>query len=71
VLNVLIKDDPEKELARLSATNFFRDKPADETKSSYLYGIAKREAQRFGVYDYLASHYAYLAAYAAKMERKA
>jgi hypothetical protein len=62
--NVLIKNDPAAELARLSATNFFRDKPADQAKSSYLYEMAKREASRFGVYDYLADHYVRMAAYA-------
>lgn len=62
--NVLIKDDPAAELRRLSATNFFIDKPADQTQATYLYLMAKREAARFGVLDYLASHYIRIAAYA-------
>lgn len=62
--NVLIKDNPAAELSRLSATNFFIDKPADMTQATYLINAAKREAARFGVYDYLANHYARIAAYA-------
>jgi hypothetical protein len=54
----------EQELQRLTSTNFFQDKPEDETQAVYLYRIAKREAKRFGVYDYLASHYIRVAAYA-------
>jgi hypothetical protein len=65
--NVLIKDNPEAELARLETTNFFRDKPADQTKAGYLHDIAKREAKRFGVYDSLANHYVRIAAYAVKV----
>jgi hypothetical protein len=64
VSDTLIKDDPAAELRRLSSTNFFRDKPAEQTQASYLHHVAKREAKRFGVYDYLAEHYAHLAAYA-------
>lgn len=62
--NVLIKDDPAAELARLEASNFFRDKPAEMTKAAYLHLIAVREAKRFGTLDYLASHYVRIAAYA-------
>ena len=62
--NVLIKDDPEAELNRLRATNFFRDKPADQKESAYIYHVALREAKRFGPEDYLAFHYARIAAYA-------
>lgn len=52
------------ELRRLEATNFFQDKPADQSKSDYLEHIAGKEAARFGVYDYLANFYALLAGYA-------
>lgn len=62
--NTLIKDDPAAELRRLESTNFFIDKPADQAKSAYLYDVALREAKRFGTLDYLASHYARMAAYA-------
>jgi hypothetical protein len=62
--DVFIKNDKAAELARLKETNFFRDKPAEQKPSSYLYEIAKREAARFGVYDYLADHYVRMAAYA-------
>lgn len=69
--DVLIKDDKAAELARLSATNFFRDKPADMPQSVYLYRIALKEAKQFGPNNYLAYHYARMAAYAQMMERKA
>lgn len=69
--STLIKDDPAAELRRLEATNFFRDKPADQTQSSYIYSVALREAKRFGTEDYLASHYARLAARVGLMERRA
>lgn len=62
--NVLIKDDPARELQRLSATNFFIDKPVDEPKSVYLYHVAMREAKRFGPENYLAAHYFRMSAYA-------
>lgn len=62
--DVLIKDDNEAELARLSSTNFFIDKPADKTKAVYLYEVAKREAARFGSENYLAAHYFRMSAYA-------
>ena len=52
------------ELARLSATNFFADKPADQSKSVYLYYVALREAQRWGIEDPLANYYIGLSAYA-------
>lgn len=65
--NVLIKDDPAAELERLRATNFFRDKPADQTESGYLHSVAQREAQRFGVYDHLANHYIRISTYARKV----
>jgi hypothetical protein len=65
--DIYIKNDPAAELARLSATGFFRDKPADQSQASYLYNVAKREAARFGVYDYLANHYIYIAAHARKV----
>lgn len=66
--NVLIKDNPAAELARLSSTNFFRDKPSHMTQAAYLHLAAVREAKRFGVHDYLASHYARIAAYAQKVK---
>lgn len=62
--STLIKDDQAAELARLSATNFFTDKPADVTQSVYLYRIAMREAARFGADNYLAAHYFRMSAYA-------
>jgi hypothetical protein len=62
--NVLIKDDKAAELARLSATNFFIDKPADMTQAVYLYHVAKREAARWGAENYLAAHYFRMSAYA-------
>lgn len=62
--NVIIKDDKAAELARLSAINFFQDKPVGETKAVYLYKIAKREAARWGAGDYLAAHYFRMSAYA-------
>jgi hypothetical protein len=65
--NVLIKDNPEAELARLASTNFFRDKPAYMSQAAYLHLIAVREAKRFGTIDYLAAHYARIAAYAQKV----
>jgi len=67
VSDVLIKDDPAAELCRLESTNFFRDKPEDVTKAAYLHLVAVREAKRFGVHDYLASHYVRIAAYAQKV----
>lgn len=63
----LIKDDMAAELARLSASNFFIDKPADQTKASYLHEAAMREARRWGQMDYLANHYVRVAAYARKV----
>ena len=69
--NTLIKNDPAAELRRLEATNFFRDKPVNEPKSSYLLRMAQREAKRFGTMDYLANHYVRLAAYAGLKERRA
>jgi len=65
--DVLIKDNPAAELRRLEATNFFQDKPEDQTQAAYLVRIAIREAARFGVDDYLATHYISLAAYARKV----
>lgn len=66
--DVLIKDNPEAELKRLVSTNFFRDKPSYMTQAAYLHLIAVREAKRFGVRDYLASHYVRIAAYAQKVK---
>ena len=65
--NVLIKDNPEAELKRLQASNFFRDKPAGISQAAYLHLVAVREAKRFGVHDYLAAHYVRIAAYARKV----
>ena len=65
--DIFINDNPEKELARLERTNFFRDKPADQAKSAYLYYLAKREAKRWGVHDNLADRYARLAAHARRL----
>ena len=68
--NTLIKGDPAAELQRLRATNFFIDKPDTQSESSYIYEVACRQAKRFGVYDYLADHYARLAAQVRLMERR-
>lgn len=62
--NVLIKDNPQAELMRLESTNFFVDKPADQTQAVYLYHVAMREAKRFGPENYLAAHYFRMSAYA-------
>lgn len=56
--------DPAQELQRLSATGFFIDKPADQSKGDYLAVIALREAKRFGLEDALANQYLDLAVYA-------
>jgi len=65
--NVLIKDDPAAELARLQASNFFRDKPDGMSQAAYLHLVAVREAKRFGTLDYIAAHYVRITAYARKV----
>ena len=62
--NVIIRGNMEQELQRLNTTGFFRDKPADQPQSSYLYDVALREARRWGTNDPLALHYAQMSAYA-------
>lgn len=55
--------DNEKELARMEGTNFFALMPEGTSRCEWLYAAAKKEAARWGQYDYLANKYARLAAY--------
>ena len=59
-----MSDSLAQELQRLSASNFFADKPDDQSKGDYLAAVALREGQRWGLEDSLANHYLDLANYA-------